>query len=299
MAEQRNTLTYRDAGVDIDAGNSLVERIKPAAAATQRAGRDRRARRLRRALRPEGGRLPRPGPGRHDRRRRHQAEDRHRERRARHDRHRPRRHVRQRPRRAGRRAAAFPRLFRHRRARCGGGRRTSSTASRRAAAWPARAGRRRDGGDAGPLSAAATTTSPASRSARSERDRLLAARRSRGRRRRARPRLVRPSFERLFARPPRRRDEPGFAGRIPAPFEPEKSLAAALLDADAHLCALLPRGDPRDRRRQGARPHHRRRAAGERAARAPRPSGGGDRPCGDPRAAGLPLARPARSPSRR
>ena len=39
MAEQRNTLTYRDAGVDIDAGNSLVERIKPAAAATLAAGR--------------------------------------------------------------------------------------------------------------------------------------------------------------------------------------------------------------------------------------------------------------------
>jgi phosphoribosylformylglycinamidine cyclo-ligase len=38
MAEQRNTLTYRQAGVDIDAGNSLVERIKPAAAATMRAG---------------------------------------------------------------------------------------------------------------------------------------------------------------------------------------------------------------------------------------------------------------------
>jgi phosphoribosylformylglycinamidine cyclo-ligase len=38
MGEQRNTLTYRDAGVDIDAGNSLVERIKPAAAATTRAG---------------------------------------------------------------------------------------------------------------------------------------------------------------------------------------------------------------------------------------------------------------------
>ena len=56
MAEQRNTLTYRDAGVDIDAGNSLVERIKPAAAATDAAGRDGRARRLRRALRPESRR---------------------------------------------------------------------------------------------------------------------------------------------------------------------------------------------------------------------------------------------------
>jgi phosphoribosylformylglycinamidine cyclo-ligase len=38
MADQRNTLTYRDAGVDIDAGNSLVERIKPAARATSRPG---------------------------------------------------------------------------------------------------------------------------------------------------------------------------------------------------------------------------------------------------------------------
>ena len=38
MGDQRNTLTYRDAGVDIDAGNSLVERIKPAAAATSRPG---------------------------------------------------------------------------------------------------------------------------------------------------------------------------------------------------------------------------------------------------------------------
>ncbi len=34
----KNGLTYADAGVDIDAGNALVERIKPAAAATRRAG---------------------------------------------------------------------------------------------------------------------------------------------------------------------------------------------------------------------------------------------------------------------
>ena len=33
-----NGLTYADAGVDIDAGNALVERIKPAAAATRRSG---------------------------------------------------------------------------------------------------------------------------------------------------------------------------------------------------------------------------------------------------------------------
>ncbi|WP_347139358.1 phosphoribosylformylglycinamidine cyclo-ligase [Paracoccus sp. SSK6] len=34
----RNGISYRDAGVDIDAGNALVERIKPAAAATARPG---------------------------------------------------------------------------------------------------------------------------------------------------------------------------------------------------------------------------------------------------------------------
>ena len=38
MAEQRNSLTYRDAGVDIDAGNRLIERIRPAAAGTKRPG---------------------------------------------------------------------------------------------------------------------------------------------------------------------------------------------------------------------------------------------------------------------
>lgn len=38
MSEQDNGITYADAGVDIDAGNALVERIKPAAAATRRAG---------------------------------------------------------------------------------------------------------------------------------------------------------------------------------------------------------------------------------------------------------------------
>lgn len=38
MSQDGKTLTYAQAGVDIDAGNALVERIKPAAAATSRPG---------------------------------------------------------------------------------------------------------------------------------------------------------------------------------------------------------------------------------------------------------------------
>ena len=38
MSDRPDGLTYADAGVDIDAGNALVERIKPAAASTKRAG---------------------------------------------------------------------------------------------------------------------------------------------------------------------------------------------------------------------------------------------------------------------
>lgn len=38
MTNRPNALTYKDAGVDIDAGNALVERIKPAAASTSRSG---------------------------------------------------------------------------------------------------------------------------------------------------------------------------------------------------------------------------------------------------------------------
>ncbi|PIB24891.1 phosphoribosylformylglycinamidine cyclo-ligase [Amylibacter kogurei] len=38
MTQAKNPITYADAGVDIDAGNELVERIKPAAKSTKRAG---------------------------------------------------------------------------------------------------------------------------------------------------------------------------------------------------------------------------------------------------------------------
>ena len=40
QAAGRNTLTYRDAGVDIDAGDALVEAIKPLAKSTARRGAD-------------------------------------------------------------------------------------------------------------------------------------------------------------------------------------------------------------------------------------------------------------------
>ncbi len=57
-------LTYAKAGVDIDAGNALVDAIKPLAKATARAGRRRRPGRVRRPVRPEGRRISRSGAGR-------------------------------------------------------------------------------------------------------------------------------------------------------------------------------------------------------------------------------------------
>ncbi|MEL7390713.1 MAG: phosphoribosylformylglycinamidine cyclo-ligase, partial [Pseudomonadota bacterium] len=38
MGHGKNGITYADAGVDIDAGNELVDRIKPAAKKTNRSG---------------------------------------------------------------------------------------------------------------------------------------------------------------------------------------------------------------------------------------------------------------------
>ena len=152
MTDRPNGLTYADAGVDIDAGAALVEAIKPLAKPPRRRPGSRRgAGRLRRAVRPEGGGLRRPPDRGHHRRRRHQAEGGHRGEPARGRGGRPRGHVRQRHSGPGRRAAAVPRLLRHRQAGRGG--RAGHRGGNRRGLPPRglRAGGRRDGGDAGAL----------------------------------------------------------------------------------------------------------------------------------------------------
>ena len=162
-------LTYKDAGVDIDAGNALVERIKPLAKATTRPE----------VLGGIGGfaalcRIPTgvqgADPGQRDRRRRNQAQDRVRGEPPRHDRHRPRRDVRQRRARHRRRAAVLPRLLR------APARSTSRPAAsviarhrRGLQAGRLRARRRRDRGAARPLSRQGLRPRRASASASSRR----------------------------------------------------------------------------------------------------------------------------------
>ncbi len=145
---ERAPVTYREAGVDIDAGEELVERIKP---------------RVKRSMRREvlggiGGfgalveipldRYRKPvlvsgtdGVGTKLR----LAID---ERAPRHRRHRSGGHVRQRRRRAGRGTAIFPRLLCHRRARCRRRRARHRGHRRGLRAGRLRAGRRRDRGNA-------------------------------------------------------------------------------------------------------------------------------------------------------
>ena len=166
MTDRRNGLTYAEAGVDIDAGDALVEAIKPLAKATRRPGADAALGGFGALFDLKAAGYDDPllvtttdgvgtklkiaiETGLHDTRR-----------------HRSGGHVRQRPAGPGRRAAAVPRLFRHRQAGRGRRRRAWSPASPRAAGWPAprwSAARRPRCRACTP---AATTTWPASASAR-------------------------------------------------------------------------------------------------------------------------------------
>ena len=101
-AEGSNGLTYADAGVDIDAGNALVDRIKPLVKATSRPGADSDIGGFGGLFDLKRAGFDDPilvaandGVG-------NEAEDRDRNRTASHGRHRSRCHVRQRPRGPGR-----------------------------------------------------------------------------------------------------------------------------------------------------------------------------------------------------
>ena len=249
MNDRRNGLTYAQAGVDIDAGNRMVELIKPLVRATRAARRRRRDRRLRRPVRPQARRLQGPGAGR-----------------GQPTASAPRSRSRSRP-AATTRSASISSPCASTTSSCRAPSRcSSSTISPPASSTPEigaagrqghrrglprgrlRADRRRDRGDAGPLSRAATTISPASRSARPSAARLL-------------PRgdiaagdvvlglassACIPTASRWCARSS---TMPGLRWDAPAPFAPRQTLGEALLDADPHLREAAARGDPRNRRR--------------------------------------------------
>ena len=75
-----------------------------------------------------------------------------------------------------------------------------------------------------------------------------------------------------------------------APFADGPTLGRSAARADAHLCEADPQGDPRHARHQGAGAHHRRRLPGQHSARAAEGLFGRARSRRDRRAAGLLLA---------
>ena len=147
----RNSLTYKDAGVDIDAGDALVDRIAPLAKATRRPGADADLGGFGGIVRPQGCGLQGPDTRRLHGRCRHQAQNRHRYGAMRRNRTGPRRDVRQRYRRAGRRAAVLSRLFRDRQARRRAGCDRDRGNCESLQGLQLRADRWRDGGNAGAL----------------------------------------------------------------------------------------------------------------------------------------------------
>ncbi len=134
---ERAPVTYREAGVDIDAGEELVERIKPHVRRSMRPRSAGRHRRLRRPGRSAARPLPQARAGIGNRRRRHQTAPRHRYRPPRYGGHRSGGHVRQRRGGSGRRAAVFSRLLCNGQARRGQWASASSPASSKGACKPA------------------------------------------------------------------------------------------------------------------------------------------------------------------
>ena len=80
MTDRKNGLTYADSGVDIDAGNRLVDLIKPMVRATARAGADAEIGGFGGLFDLKAAGFKDPGAGRGHRWRRHQAQDRDRDR---------------------------------------------------------------------------------------------------------------------------------------------------------------------------------------------------------------------------
>ena len=83
----------------------------------------------------------------------------------------------------------------------------------------------------------------------------------------------------------------GLAWDAPAPFDRDHSLGEALLTPTRIYVKSLPGGDPRDQGGQGARAYHRRRISRQHPARAARRARRDARSCARAGAAGVPLAR--------
>ena len=110
-------------------------------------------------------------------------------------------------------------------------------------------------------------------------------------RRRSRPRLFRRACQRLFAGAPRRRPMRACAGTTPRRSRARQTLGEALLTPTRIYVRQGLETIRANRRRQGARPYHRRRPDREHPARAARRARRRDRPCRLRAAAGLRLAR--------
>ena len=231
--------SYRSAGVDIDAGDALVEAIKPLAKRTARSGAEAGLGGFAALVRSQSRRLQGPDPGLDHRRRRHQVEDRDRRQSPCDHRPGPGGDVRQRPRRARRGAAVLSRLLRDRQARGRPGESRSSPASRGpakhpAAPWSAARPPRcraciRDGDyDLAGFAVGAVERGQALDGT------LVAGRRG------ARHGIERPPFQRLLAGPPRRRAATlDYAARaVRARHKPGRGAA----DPDAPLCRSCLRG---------------------------------------------------------